>query len=143
MLERDLIIRYNAEQILNEIKNSETNLIKNHNLQNINEENKLKNIKENKLIKIDENYNEEQILNYVKTNNDNLIVNRNVQHEITNNEKNLNKNLQSFKEDKFKIKNETKLIGFSNKFEFVEKIDSFKIYHKETKKGSFLNLFIW
>ncbi|KAL9653702.1 hypothetical protein ABK040_014648 [Willaertia magna] len=85
MLERDLIIRYNAEQILNEILNSETNLIKNHNLQNINEENKLKNIKE----------------------------------------------------DEFKIKNETKLIGFSNKFEFVEKIDSCKI--KEIKKGSFLN----
>ncbi|KAL9658190.1 hypothetical protein ABK040_013102 [Willaertia magna] len=140
MLEKDLIIRYNAEQILNEILNSETNLIKNHNLQNINEENKLKNIKENKLIKIDENYNEEQILNYVKTNNDNLIVvNENLQNEFKNNEKNLNKSLQNLKEDEFKIKNETKLIGFSNQFEFVEKIDSFKIYFKETKKGSFLN----
>ncbi|KAL9658179.1 hypothetical protein ABK040_013091 [Willaertia magna] len=126
MLERDLIIRYNAEQILNEILNSETNLIKDHNLQNINEENKLKNIKENKLIKIDENYNEEQILNYVKTNNDNLIVNENLQNKIANNEKNLNKNLQSFKEDKFKIKNETKLIGFSNKFEFITLQNDFK-----------------
>ncbi|KAL9658184.1 hypothetical protein ABK040_013096 [Willaertia magna] len=134
MLERDLIIRYNAEQILNEILNSETNLIKNHNVQNINEENKLKNIKENKLIKIDENYNEEQVLNYVKTNNDILIVNQNLQNEFKNNEKNLNKSLQNLKEDEFKIKNETKLIGFSNKFEFVEKIDSFKI-----KETSFLN----
>ncbi|KAL9658177.1 hypothetical protein ABK040_013089 [Willaertia magna] len=135
MLERDLIIRYNAEQILNEILNSETNLIKNHNLQNINEENKLKNIKENKLIKIDETYNEEQVLDYVKTNNNNLIVvNQNLQNEFKNNEKNLNKSLQNLKEDEFKIKNETKLIGFSNQFEFVEKIDSFKI-----KETSFLN----
>ncbi|KAL9658202.1 hypothetical protein ABK040_013114 [Willaertia magna] len=134
MLEKDTIERFNAEQILNEILNNEKNLIVNRNLQNINEKDKFKN-NETKFIEIDETYNEEQILNYVKTNNNNLIVvNENLQNKIANNEKNLNKNLQSFKEDEFKIKNETKLIGFSNKFEFVDKIDSFKI-----KKTSFLN----
>ncbi|KAL9653699.1 hypothetical protein ABK040_014645 [Willaertia magna] len=134
MLEKDSIERFNAEQILNEILNNEKNLIKNQNLQSLHnfyEDDKFKYINENKIIKIDENYNEEQMLEYIKINNNNLTVNHNLRNKMTNNEN----NLQSFKEDKVIVKNETKLIGFSNKFKFVGQIDCFK----EIKKRNFLN----
>ncbi|KAL9645996.1 hypothetical protein ABK040_000436 [Willaertia magna] len=116
MLEKDIDKRFNAEQILNEILNIENNFTVNYDLQSL---------------RILQNFYDD--LDYVKFNNNNLTINQNLQNEIANNEN----NLQNFKEDKFKIENESKLIGFSNNFEFIEQINSFKI--KEIKKTSFLN----
>ncbi|KAL9658193.1 hypothetical protein ABK040_013105 [Willaertia magna] len=98
MLEKDSIERFNAEEILNEILNTENNLNVNKNLQSLQNiyDDKFILMNKNKIIKIDENYNEKQILDYVKTNN-NLIVNENLPNEFASCKKNL--------------------IGFSNKFE--------------------------